>query len=74
MDCGFFGITQKRCLDKGCCWGPTDNGPWCYSKNDVLTATVSATSAVTSTASSTTTSSTCPTEIPLSNRVNDNRE
>merc|ERR1719379_242418 len=33
-DCGFNGITEEQCRDRGCAWGPVDpnptNVPWCY--------------------------------------------
>ncbi|ORX87591.1 hypothetical protein BCR32DRAFT_227910 [Anaeromyces robustus] len=31
-DCGYYGITETECINKGCCWGSTDvNGaPWCF--------------------------------------------
>eukprot|EP00117_Sycon_ciliatum_P022190 scpid24312/ scgid19214/ Probable alpha-glucosidase Os06g0675700; Maltase len=33
-DCGFFGITQQQCLDKGCCWHEfPDHSPWCFYPN-----------------------------------------
>ncbi|KAI9199785.1 uncharacterized protein BJ171DRAFT_477232 [Polychytrium aggregatum] len=30
-DCGYFGINQGQCVQKGCCWAPLSNnatGPW----------------------------------------------
>ena len=30
-DCGYVGITQDKCEDKGCCFKKTNDGtPWCY--------------------------------------------
>ena len=30
-DCGYVGIDQKKCEEKGCCFKiTTDNTPWCY--------------------------------------------
>ena len=30
-DCGYVGITQDKCEDKGCCIKKTNDGtPWCY--------------------------------------------
>jgi len=39
-DCGYIGINQNECINKGCCWQPTsDNSPYCtypsqYSKTN----------------------------------------
>jgi len=31
QDCGFFGIDQNGCENKGCCWRESNSGaPWCY--------------------------------------------
>eukprot|EP00163_Fabomonas_tropica_P028458 TRINITY_DN5799_c0_g1_i1.p1 TRINITY_DN5799_c0_g1~~TRINITY_DN5799_c0_g1_i1.p1 ORF type:complete len:964 (-),score=240.45 TRINITY_DN5799_c0_g1_i1:111-3002(-) len=34
-DCGFTGITQQGCQNRGCCWQPVNpnpsNQPWCFS-------------------------------------------
>ena len=31
IDCGFVGINQKKCEEKGCCFiKSTDGSPWCY--------------------------------------------
>jgi hypothetical protein len=34
MDCGFIGITQQQCQQKGCCWNPVNpnpnNLPFCF--------------------------------------------
>ena len=32
LDCGYMGIDQSKCEEKGCCWTPTSTGgvPWCY--------------------------------------------
>ena len=32
VDCGWIGITQDQCLERGCCWSPsaTLGIPWCY--------------------------------------------
>ena len=34
VDCGYFGIDQQGCQDKGCCWQPTaqreHDTPWCF--------------------------------------------
>ena len=31
LDCGFMGVTQQGCIDKGCAWCPTSTRgtPWC---------------------------------------------
>jgi len=30
-DCGYFGIDQSGCENKGCCWRQSSSGaPWCY--------------------------------------------
>ncbi len=29
-DCGYAGISEQQCLDKGCCWDPTSPRAWCY--------------------------------------------
>ncbi len=33
-DCGYMGITQSQCEQKGCCWKPaslkTNDIPWCF--------------------------------------------
>ena len=31
-DCGFYGINQKTCEEKGCCWkeSPIQGVPWCF--------------------------------------------
>ena len=40
VDCGYTGINQQQCIDKGCCWQPTnDHSPYCtypseYSTNN----------------------------------------
>lgn len=26
-------MTEKQCRDHGCCWDPTDDGPWCFFPN-----------------------------------------
>ena len=34
IDCGYMGIDQQGCQDKGCCWQPTaqreHDTPWCF--------------------------------------------
>ena len=35
VDCGYFGIDQQGCQDKGCCWQPSNkvsdfDTPWCF--------------------------------------------
>lgn len=34
QDCGYLGIDQKQCQNKGCCWVPAEDGsndtPWCF--------------------------------------------
>ena len=35
VDCGYFGIDQQGCQDKGCCWQPAisasgSDTPWCF--------------------------------------------
>lgn len=37
-DCGYLGITQSECINKGCCWQPTnDNSPYCtYAKKETI--------------------------------------
>merc|ERR1711976_827090 len=33
IDCGYMGIDQQGCQDKGCCWSPADMNkdvPWCF--------------------------------------------
>ena len=33
-DCGYLGITQNECINKGCCWQPTnDNSAYCTYPN-----------------------------------------
>ena len=36
-ECGFWGINEITCIDKGCCWesieGNDDNIPYCYQSN-----------------------------------------
>lgn len=44
VDCGYVGINQYLCEQKGCCWAPTSpapflknvqaNYPWCFFKSD----------------------------------------
>ena len=30
-ECGFFGISQKKCEENGCCYKvSTDGSPWCF--------------------------------------------
>lgn len=29
-DCGYPGINEQQCLDKGCCWDPESTRAWCY--------------------------------------------
>ncbi|XP_057301086.1 uncharacterized protein LOC130635684 [Hydractinia symbiolongicarpus] len=32
-DCGYYGITQRECFRKGCCWSPLGTNskqPWCF--------------------------------------------
>jgi hypothetical protein len=29
-DCGYAGISEAQCLQKGCCWDPTSSRAWCY--------------------------------------------
>jgi len=38
MDCGYLGITQSECINKGCCWQPTnDHSAYCtYSKKETM--------------------------------------
>ena len=37
-DCGFYGVTEQQCLDKGCCYQETKDPvnpqqyPWCFYK------------------------------------------
>ena len=35
-DCGHYGINQRDCLDRGCCWRPSNrpNDPWCFNSKD----------------------------------------
>ena len=36
IDCGYYGIQEKECEDKNCCWSPLEEGsddPWCFYKN-----------------------------------------
>jgi glucoamylase len=37
-DCGYLGITQSECINKGCCWQPTnDHSAYCtYSKKETM--------------------------------------
>ena len=41
-DCGHYGISRDKCLDKGCCWSPIrgknrGKHPWCHhSEGDKL--------------------------------------
>ena len=32
VNCGYFGIGEGECEDRGCCWSPSsaDELPWCY--------------------------------------------
>jgi len=34
MECGFYGIDEAGCIDRGCCWrsSGTQGVPWCYAK------------------------------------------
>ena len=30
-NCGYFGISQKKCVEKGCCYKVSKDGsPWCF--------------------------------------------
>jgi len=41
VDCGFFGITQQQCLDRGCCFQiPAPSGPQCYFHNQNTTGNI----------------------------------
>jgi len=32
LDCGYAGIGDQECVNKGCCWDVTEDGaPWCFS-------------------------------------------
>ncbi|KAL6777600.1 AGL1 [Auxenochlorella protothecoides x Auxenochlorella symbiontica] len=40
VDCGYVGITEGECRNKGCCWNPADfqdfpyvDVPWCFTQN-----------------------------------------
>ncbi|KAK2552819.1 Poly(U)-specific endoribonuclease [Acropora cervicornis] len=33
-DCGWVGIDQKHCEDRGCCWLPKDKTNWCFYPKD----------------------------------------
>lgn len=38
VDCGFVGVQQSDCENKGCCWSPAGEGssvPWCFYKSGV---------------------------------------
>ena len=35
QDCGYLGISQSECINKGCCWQPSTNGPYCIYANQV---------------------------------------
>lgn len=38
QDCGYLGISQSECINKGCCWQPTNDGsPYCTYPNQVTT-------------------------------------
>ena len=33
VDCGYYGISEGLCHDRGCCWSPLASdqvGPWCF--------------------------------------------
>ncbi len=35
IDCGYMGIDQQGCQDKGCCWQPAqDEGESCHVRSD----------------------------------------
>ena len=39
-DCGYYGINQQSCEEKGCCWkeNPVQGVPWCfYGIDDIAT-------------------------------------
>lgn len=29
-ECGWVGIGEKACADRGCCWQPSSRAPWCF--------------------------------------------
>ena len=31
-DCGYYGIRSEECVERGCCWQPSEvsNTPWCF--------------------------------------------
>merc|ERR1712100_730329 len=35
-DCGFVGITQQQCEDRGCCWDPTSANMLCYPRGPAV--------------------------------------
>jgi len=35
-DCGFVGITQQQCEDRGCCWDPTSANMMCYPRGPAV--------------------------------------
>jgi predicted small lipoprotein YifL len=37
IDCGYLGITQTECQNKGCCWASssTSGTPWCFYESGV---------------------------------------
>jgi len=36
-ECGYFGIQQPECEERGCCWDPSEpNANWCYSRTGTV--------------------------------------
>lgn len=30
QDCGYLGIQEEQCLQKGCCWNKAEKQSWCF--------------------------------------------
>ncbi len=43
-DCGYVGIQEQECLNRGCCWSPADNQPYCFVKGSPAPPTCNPTS------------------------------
>jgi hypothetical protein len=37
VECGFLGINEEQCKDRGCCWKESDTPgePWCFKSGQV---------------------------------------
>eukprot|EP00833_Pecoramyces_ruminatium_P008702 jgi/Orpsp1_1/1182734/evm.model.c7180000082490.1 len=65
-DCGYYGINQRECLSRGCCWAESkvSGVPWCfYSKHITSTTTATTTTTTTTTTTNVATSTTITTTI-----------